>query len=308
MAQFPPCPPSLQSVQHYLKIACEHDERDAVISYWCRYYALNCAMKIDKSSNEAKQLLFALMDWLEKEKKKLSTNEAITNDVAAHAHIENYAMKLFTWADSMDRASNFNKNTVKAFYTSGMLMDVLTEFGELSDEITQNRKYAKWKAAYIHNCLKNGETPVPGPMPGNEEGLDIPSNSDSIPASSGSGPSQPTPPTPNNTPNVAGFMPPPAAFPSGGLNFPSNPENNQTKITPPSPSVNVNPNFPEPADSDAFKAAPSNSSGMQLSPEKTAKAQKYCKWASSALNYDDIPEAISNLRKALHLLETGNDS
>lgn len=51
---------------------------------------------------------------------------------------------------------------MKAFYTAGMIYDVLTTFGELTDEAAQNRKYAKWKAAYIHNCLKNGETPVPG--------------------------------------------------------------------------------------------------------------------------------------------------
>lgn len=28
----------------------------------------------------------------------------------------------------------------------------------------QHRKYARWKATYIHNCLKNGETPQPGPI------------------------------------------------------------------------------------------------------------------------------------------------
>lgn len=50
-----------------------------------------------------------------------------------------------------------------------MLFDVLTTFGELSEEVQQNRKYAKWKAAYIHNCLKNGETPVPGPMKSEED-------------------------------------------------------------------------------------------------------------------------------------------
>ena len=27
----------------------------------------------------------------------------------------------------------------------------------------RTRKYAKWKATYIHNCLKNGETPIAGP-------------------------------------------------------------------------------------------------------------------------------------------------
>ena len=53
---------------------------------------------------------------------------------------------------------------IKAFYTAGMLMDVLTTFGEQTEEIATNCRYAKWKAAYIHNCLKNGETPVPGPV------------------------------------------------------------------------------------------------------------------------------------------------
>ena len=58
----------------------------------------------------------------------------------------------------------FYRNVVKAFYTAWMLMDFLTTFGELTEEIARNGKYAKWKAAYIHNCLKNGETPIPGPL------------------------------------------------------------------------------------------------------------------------------------------------
>lgn len=27
-----------------------------------------------------------------------------------------------------------------------------------------HRKYAKWKSTYIHNCLKNGTTPIAGPI------------------------------------------------------------------------------------------------------------------------------------------------
>ena len=45
-----------------------------------------------------------------------------------------------------------------------MLMDVLTQFSELSEEVSHKRKYAKWKAAHIHACLKNGEKPHPGPV------------------------------------------------------------------------------------------------------------------------------------------------
>lgn len=108
------------------------------------------------------------MDWLEVTKKSLHDNEAITNNVAAQAHLENWALKLFLYADKSDRASNFGKNVIQSFYTAGLLYDVITTFGDLTEEAAQNRKYAKWKAAYIHNCLKNGETPVAGPI-GEEE-------------------------------------------------------------------------------------------------------------------------------------------
>lgn len=52
---------------------------------------------------------------------------------------------------------------MKAYYTAGVIYDALLSFGELSEEATDKRKYAKYKAAYIHTCLKNGETPIPGP-------------------------------------------------------------------------------------------------------------------------------------------------
>lgn len=54
-------------------------------------------------------LMTALMDWLEKFKKEHHDNEAISNEIVAQAHLENYALKLFTYADQQDRAANFNK-------------------------------------------------------------------------------------------------------------------------------------------------------------------------------------------------------
>lgn len=129
-----------------------------------RLYALQTGLKLSTKTSEETNFLLKLMDWLEATKKVLHDNEAITNDVAAQAHLENWALKLFLYADKNDRAANFSKNVVQSFYTAQILYDVLTLFGELSVEAAQNRKYAQWKAAYIHNCLVNGETPVPGPM------------------------------------------------------------------------------------------------------------------------------------------------
>ena len=47
---------------------------------------------------------------------------------------------------------------------------------------------------------------------------------------------------------------------------------------------------------------------MNLTQDDYTKAQKYCKWAISAIDYEDPKSAIENLQKALTLLTTGHDS
>ncbi|RZF39890.1 hypothetical protein LSTR_LSTR010518 [Laodelphax striatellus] len=327
----PPCPVSLRSIQHYLKTAQEHDERDPVVSYWCRLYALQTALKIDKKSDEAKSLLMSLMDWLESTKKSFNDNELITNEMAAQAYIENYSLKIFLWADGQDREAVFNKNVVKAFYSAGILMDVLSVFGEVSEEIVANRKYAKWKAAYIHNCLKNGETPVPGPLKDDES--EASESNTNVPGNLGFqfGPTDSKPDLPPGVNNLssdksssAGGFPtlpdPPSTFggyPPSTPHFPNIPPANVPPLNPPPPAFQpmsppVMPITPSPQNvsTPAYPSTmeASTLSGAKLSPEKIAKAQKYCKWAGSALNYDDVKEAVSNLQKALRILETGEDS
>lgn len=266
----PALPATLKPIAHPLKTAAEHATRDPVVTYWCRLSALQSALKLDKTSKEAKMVLLPLMDWLEKEKKILSQNEAITNEVVASAHIENYAMKLFSYADKEDREGHFNKNVVKAFYTSGMLFDVLAVFGEVTPENAHARKYAKWKAAYIHNCLKNGETPIPGPAATGEEEEIIPEwQQPQIPGSDPMAPPEPeSSPKPTPAPRAKAIPPPP---------------------------------------SDAETVEESAECGGGLTPEQIAQTKKYCKYASSAVDYDDRATAIDNLQKALRLLQTGRD-
>lgn len=303
----PDCPPSLKSIQHYLKAAQEHDARDVVVSYWCRFYAVQLGLKIKTNQPDETKLFIAIMEWLEVQKRDHAENEAILNETVAQAHIENYAYKLFDFADAQDRASNYGKNVVKAFYTAGLMFDVLETFGDnqLSEENQHKRKYCKWKAAYIHNCLKNGETPVPGPMKSEEEdelagltGGDVapPPQNDSQPptpsASIGfSNPNFDTNPSPTSSipsiGDVVAKMPTPPAEPEkspGGF-----------KAYVPDASTN-------------FQAGGIDLAGsVHISAEQIVKAQKYCKYAGSALNYDDVKTAIDNLQKALTLLTTGQE-
>ncbi|XP_015191528.1 PREDICTED: vacuolar protein sorting-associated protein VTA1 homolog isoform X1 [Polistes dominula] len=284
--ELPPVPAPLKNIQQYLKVATTHDQRDCVVSYWCRLYALQTGLKLSTKTSEETSFLLKLMNWLETTKKELHDNEAITNDVCAQAHLENWALKLFLYADQNDRASNFGKNIIQSFYTAGLLYDVLTVFGELTDEAAQNRKYAKWKATYLHNCIKNGETPVPGPLKDEdgEDNLNEFSNKDN--SNSGNNLADNEDNTSNldasSPTNVNIFNPTPAI-----------PENDG--------SGKSTSNIPD------FKPSIKVDGGIDLSTEQITKAQKYIKWAGSALNYDDVPTSVLNLQKAVHLLTTGQD-
>lgn len=99
------------------------------------------------------------------------------------------------------------------------------------------------------------------------------------------------PPDPNVAIRAASQLPP----------VPYTPDPNPGGFVPYEPSGN-NPPQPLPLYGDS-----SSTTVAKLSPDQVAKAQKYCKWASSALNYDDVKTAIDNLRYALQLLQTGQD-
>lgn len=51
--------------------------------------------------------------------------------------------------------------TAKLFFTAAQLFDSLAVFGDLTDEVTQKSRYAKWRAAYIVKCIKSGDKPLP---------------------------------------------------------------------------------------------------------------------------------------------------
>ncbi|XP_058247982.1 vacuolar protein sorting-associated protein VTA1 homolog isoform X2 [Hemibagrus wyckioides] len=295
-------PPQLKAIHHHYRTALEHDERDPVVSYYCRLYAMQTGMKLDSKTPECRKFLMKLMDQLETMKKDLSTNESISQEIVGNAHIENYALKLFLYADNEDRSGRFHKNMIKSFYTSSLLLDVLSVFGELSEENLQHRKYARWKATYIHNCLKSGETPQAGPI-----GMDGEAYDDNFGLEVG-GPSQPQPSSSVNLADQGPPSVPPANFNTiqvpPGSHAPAN-----TPADLPHPAEPVKP-VPVPRTVPAAEPLPltiNQPGDVHLTPEDFTRAQKYCKYAGSALQYEDVSAAVQNLQKALKLLTTGKE-
>ncbi|XP_060609455.1 vacuolar protein sorting-associated protein VTA1 homolog isoform X1 [Anolis sagrei] len=299
----PPLPPPLKAIQHFLRTAQEVEKREPVVAYYCRLYAMQTGMKIDSKNPECRKFLCKLMDQLEAMKKQLGDNEAVTQEIVGCAHVENYALKMFLYADNEDRAGRFHKNMIKSFYTASLLIDVLTVFGELTDENIQHRKYARWKAAYIHNCLKNGETPQSGPIglegefyDENEEvGSPALPSQDSQPSSTFDVPTSNVP-----TSNYTGIQIPPGAH--APANTPAEVPHS-TGVT--SSTVQPAPQNIPIIDPSLYNVQPGGE--IRLTPEDFAKAQKYCKYAGSALQYEDVSTAVQNLQKALKLLTTGNE-
>ncbi|XP_007484700.1 vacuolar protein sorting-associated protein VTA1 homolog isoform X2 [Monodelphis domestica] len=276
LAPLPALPPQFKSLQHHLRTAQEHDKRDPVVAYYCRLYAMQTGMKIDSKTPECRKFLSKLMDQLEALKKQLGDNEAITQEIVGCAHVESYALKMFLYADNEDRAGRFHKNMIKSFYTASLLIDVLTVFGELTDENMKHRKYARWKATYIHNCLKNGETPQAGPV-----GMDEESNDEENEEAK-------TSPLPSHPPQRSSSTYDPSSMPSSSYT-----------------GIQIPPGAHAPANTPA--EVPHSTGDVRLTPEDFARAQKYCKYAGSALQYEDVSTAVQNLQKALKLLTTGRE-
>ncbi|ESO09762.1 hypothetical protein HELRODRAFT_186287 [Helobdella robusta] len=335
-------PPSFKPIQHYLKTAAEHDKRDPVVAYYCRLYAMQKGMEIDKKSPESRNFLRLLMGHLEEMKVQLKDNEAIQSELVGQAHVENYAIKLFFYADTEDRKSNFGKNVVKAFYTSSMLFDVLTTFGELPEELEKSRKYAKWKAAYIHNCLKVGATPQPGPQAEAADELGISTDHQfQLPQSSASLIAN-LPPASNPVTNTANYSSNSASDDAGAsrpyfmnqqinkvLPLDPSPGHRNVSLSPfnqPPAHFNEQPSYPQPSSSSSqppqltfphnYIDAPAqpqpaqrhtSATNFQPKHEDFSKAMKFCKFANSALQYEDAPTAILNLTKALNIMKTGSE-
>eukprot|EP00127_Corallochytrium_limacisporum_P006480 Clim_evm11s229 gene=Clim_evmTU11s229 len=170
-------PDSLLPLQPFLKRAEEFERVAPVVSYYCRLFTCQTALKdpaVDQKDPEVKKFLLNIMMRLESDKKELSEHEGIANDDIGSAEVEQFAMKLFAYSDREDRAGRANKKTARSFYASSFVFEVLKlwqEDGELPQDIFEKQRYARFKAADITKALKEGRTPAPG-VPGEEGAID----------------------------------------------------------------------------------------------------------------------------------------
>lgn len=117
------------------------------------------------------------MDKLEQMKVDYAENNAITDDMAGHAYIEQFGQETFQRADRTMTANKVTRQTADTFQAAATFLDLGQIWGNLDPEIASKIKYAKYHALRIAKALKAGEdpnlsNPVPEPDPEDEAPLD----------------------------------------------------------------------------------------------------------------------------------------
>ncbi|KAF9215781.1 hypothetical protein BGZ59_000370 [Podila verticillata] len=154
-------PEGLKNITPFLQRAAQLQERDPVVSYYANYYAAKLA--ITKASKDNRAFIDELLNVLEKQRKDIGDNEAISNDLVGYAHIENFAIKIFSKADDEDHEGQSSQKTAKNFVAAANFLELLKVFGDIDAEIEEKIKYAKWRAADIIKAIRDGRLPTPPP-------------------------------------------------------------------------------------------------------------------------------------------------
>lgn len=100
-----------------------------------------------------------LVQKLEDLKAQYPANDAITDDVAGQALVEQFGLDLFNKADNVVRANKVSRQTADTFLAASTILDLVQIWGTPSAEIASKVKFAKFHAVRILKAIKAGEDP-----------------------------------------------------------------------------------------------------------------------------------------------------
>jgi vacuolar protein sorting-associated protein VTA1 len=125
------------------------------------YYVLQQILnrKIHETHPEYGNYAIELMDKLESYKSENATNDAVVDDVAAQAYIENFALETFRRAEEAQNTDRVTRQTIDIFQASTTFIDLLTIWGSPDAELIAKSKFAKYHALRIAKAISKGEDP-----------------------------------------------------------------------------------------------------------------------------------------------------
>ncbi|QRV86755.1 vacuolar protein sorting-associated VTA1-like protein [Ceratobasidium sp. AG-Ba] len=162
--RLPPVPADLKHVLPFLQRAQEVHARDPCVCYWSMYYVAHLGMRRPQTK-ENKPFLAAVVDQLEGMKRNLRGRRQVSDEAAGSSHVRRFGFNVFEAANNEDVQGNASRSTAKKFLAASYFLEILRLFGPLDAEasfVEETIRYAKFKAADIVRCLREGVTPTPG--------------------------------------------------------------------------------------------------------------------------------------------------
>ncbi|SPO02574.1 uncharacterized protein DNG_05247 [Cephalotrichum gorgonifer] len=212
------------------------------------YFVVNQILSkgLHTSDEECLAYTTALMDKLEETKAEHAEDDAIVDDTAGQAYVEQFAQQTFDRGEKVLRANMVTRQTADTFDAAATFFQLTAIWGPPDEETQKKIKFAKWNAARILRAIKEGTDPNDS----NPRLDEADQNEDDISPPS---PLDETPPTP---------LPAPL---SGTTNLPPSHLHHPTAITPPSPLSQPSPI--NPAD-----RVPSPYSRVSVSPAEPSRS------------------------------------
>lgn len=342
------------------------------------YHAVNqiVGKGLHQADDDSFNFTRTLLERLETTKAERADDDAIVDNDAGQAYVEQFAQETFARAERTLRADRVTRQTADTFDAAATFFDLTREWVPALDAETLAKiKFAKWNAARILKAIREGRDPnesnpkqpeaaaatagaegeddedaelrrlaaqdpeareLVSPQPRAATVEDVP---DEAAAPSSAVPHQPSPPMPPSQVQDGYFPPPPppassqpsapaepfvpspmSASPSPATQVPPQPSPQiptklPSQFAPPPPAPQepsappawsapppVVPAAPAPVLTSAPAPAPAPVPTTTMHHKDLNQAQKHAKWAISALNFEDVPTAVQELRNALAML------
>ncbi|KAH6619361.1 Vta1 like-domain-containing protein [Chaetomium sp. MPI-SDFR-AT-0129] len=132
-----------------------------IMVYWCEYWAVNqiLAKELHNTDEGILSYTTALIDKLEQTKAENPTEDAIIDDTAGQAYVEQFAQETLDRAERVVKANRVTQQTAVTFDAAATFFHVVNIWGPVDQETQQKIKYAKWNAARIAKAIKEGKDP-----------------------------------------------------------------------------------------------------------------------------------------------------
>ncbi|GLI59519.1 hypothetical protein VaNZ11_001413 [Volvox africanus] len=143
----------------FMQRAQEIQQADPKVSYYCRMYAVDQALKLPHRAKEITSLLSVTLNQLERDKAHLKLDP-----VSDRIHCLGFALRIFDNADRVDRAGRATERTSRAYYAASVFIEILNQFeGGVDSELLEKQRYCAWRAAEIRKAVREGRQPMPPP-------------------------------------------------------------------------------------------------------------------------------------------------